>query len=64
MDDAARILQDKAAHASALASRYQSVSGMNDQAAMKAAYAAAGATLRGTAKPSELPQVACGGSYL
>jgi hypothetical protein len=56
--DAEQIMADKAARAHA--------------AAMKAAYANAGVTLAGAVKPleerkkdsSELPQVACGGSYL
>jgi hypothetical protein len=64
MDDAARIMQDKAAHAGALASRYESARGLNDPIVMKAAYVAAGATLGGASKPADLPQVACGGSYL
>jgi hypothetical protein len=53
MDDADRILQDKTAHASALASRYEGERARNDPQAMAAAYAGAGATLAGPARRPE-----------
>jgi hypothetical protein len=70
-DDSRRIMGDKAARASALASRYAGLQGMNNPEAMRAAYAGAGRTLIGAVREaakedeaSGLPQVACGGSYL
>jgi hypothetical protein len=46
-DDARRIMQDRAARVSALASRYEGERGRNDSQAMTAAYAGAGGTLAG-----------------
>jgi hypothetical protein len=49
-DDAQRIMQDKIARASALASRCVGERGWNDPQAMTAAFANAGATLAGFAR--------------
>jgi hypothetical protein len=53
MDDAERIMRDRAARASALASRYEGERGRNDSQAMAAAYAGAGGTLAGLASQPE-----------
>jgi hypothetical protein len=55
-DVAARIMQEKAALACALASRYEIERGRNNPAAMKAAYAGAGETLAGAVKAARCSQ--------
>jgi hypothetical protein len=68
-DHAFRVMNDKAAHADALRSRYGFLQGLNDFATMRAACARAGQSLAGargtiaTAAPPD-SDFASGGSYL
>jgi hypothetical protein len=79
MDDADRIMQDKAALTGALASKEAQTGAQEDgtREEMAAAWATAGRTIPGAlmalrmqerqpspAGEEDLPQVACGGSYL